>query len=93
MLGDLLMEVNGTMTSVSVGKPVPEGSRVDAEVASEISGRSTVLPWRPITSSSDQTVELDLAKAAACSTLPMARRFRSTTRWGWDELPLQGPLP
>jgi hypothetical protein len=39
MLGDLLMEVNGTMTSVAVGKPVPEGSRVDAEVASEISGK------------------------------------------------------
>jgi hypothetical protein len=39
MLGDLLMEVNGTMTSVSVGKPVPEGSRVDAEIASEISGK------------------------------------------------------
>jgi hypothetical protein len=39
MLGDLLMEVNGTMTSVSVGKPVPEGSRVDAEVSSEISGK------------------------------------------------------
>ena len=39
MLGDLLMEVNGQMTSVSVGKPVPEGSRVDAEVASEISGK------------------------------------------------------
>jgi len=29
MLGDLLMEVNGNMTSVSVGSPVPEGSRVD----------------------------------------------------------------
>src|SRR5215210_9497471 len=39
MLGDLLMEVNGNMTSVSVGKPVPEGSRVDAEIASEISGK------------------------------------------------------
>ena len=39
MLGDLLMEVNGKMTSVTVGKPVPEGSRVEAEVASEISGK------------------------------------------------------
>jgi hypothetical protein len=39
MLGDLLMEVNGKMTSVTVGKPVPEGSRVNAEVASEISGK------------------------------------------------------
>jgi hypothetical protein len=39
MLGDLLMEVNGKMTSVTVGAPVPEGSRVNAEIASEISGK------------------------------------------------------
>jgi hypothetical protein len=39
MLGDLLMEVNGKMTSVTVAAPLPEGSQVQAEVASEISGK------------------------------------------------------
>jgi hypothetical protein len=39
MLGDLLMEANGMMTSVTVAPPLPEGSQVEAEIASEISGR------------------------------------------------------
>ena len=38
MLGDLLMEINGQMTSITVEPPVPEGSKVQVEVASEISG-------------------------------------------------------
>ena len=39
MLGDLLMEINGQMTSITVDPPVPEGSQVGVEVASEVSGR------------------------------------------------------
>ncbi len=39
MLGDLLMEINGQMTSITVEPPVPEGSKVQVEVASEITGR------------------------------------------------------
>ena len=38
MLGDLLMEIDGEMTSVTVAPPIPEGSQVEAEVAAEISG-------------------------------------------------------
>ena len=33
------MEVNGNMASVTVAPPLPEGSQVKAEIASEISGR------------------------------------------------------
>ena len=39
MLGDLLMEINGQMTSITVEPPTPEGSKVQVQVASEISGR------------------------------------------------------
>jgi hypothetical protein len=39
VLGDLLLEINGQMTSVTVAPPVPEGSQVEVEIASEISGR------------------------------------------------------
>src|ERR671932_475409 len=39
MLGDLLMEINGQMTSITVEPPVLEGSRVQVQIASEISGR------------------------------------------------------
>ncbi len=38
MLGDLLMEINGKMTSITVAPPLPEGSQLEVEVASEISG-------------------------------------------------------
>jgi len=33
------MEMNGQMTSITVEPPVPEGSKVQVQVASEISGR------------------------------------------------------
>ncbi len=39
MLGELLMEIDGEMTSVTVAPPVPEGSQVEVEVAAETSGR------------------------------------------------------
>ena len=39
MLGDLLMEINGQMTSITVEPPVLEGSKVQVQAASEISGR------------------------------------------------------
>jgi predicted RNA-binding protein with TRAM domain len=39
VLGDLLMEIDGEMTSVTVAPPVPEGSQVEVEVAAETSGR------------------------------------------------------
>jgi predicted RNA-binding protein with TRAM domain len=39
MLGDLLTEIDGNMTSVTVAPPVAEGSQVEVEIASEISGR------------------------------------------------------
>ena len=39
MLGEHLLEINGQMTSVTVAPPVPEGSQVEVEIASEISGR------------------------------------------------------
>ncbi len=39
MLGDLLMEIDGQMTSVTVAPPVPEGSQVEVEIAAGISGR------------------------------------------------------
>jgi hypothetical protein len=39
MLGDLLIEINGQMTSITVAPPVPEGSQVQVEVAADISGR------------------------------------------------------
>ena len=93
MLGDLLMEVNGTMTSVAVGKPVPEGSRVNAEVASEISGKvnGASLETHYVIIRPDGRT--GYGEGRAISTLPMVMRFRSTTRWGWGELPLRGPLP
>ncbi len=93
MLGDLLMEVNGKMTSVTVGKPVPEGSRVDAQVASEISGKVNGASLETHYVIIRPDVELGMAKAAPCSTPLMVKLSRSTIPWEWGGLSLQEPLP
>jgi hypothetical protein len=54
MLGDLLTEINGQKTSITVEPPVPEGPKVQVEVASEISGRVSGTSLETHTSSSVQ---------------------------------------